>query len=74
MPMFKRLICTVEAAEPKMNKWSDDEIDTVDIVILPPDNVDLATDDEEIQDDHVKTDKVSTIRTIKRGVKIYQAY
>ena len=68
------MICTVEAAEPKMNEWSDDEIDVVNIVILPPDNVDLLTDDEETQDDYVKTDKASTLRTNKRGVKIYQAY
>ena len=68
------MICTVEAAEPKMNEWSDDEIDAVNIVILPPDNVDLLTDDEETQDDYVKTDKASTLRTNKRGVKMYQAY
>ena len=68
------MICTVDAAEPKMNEWSDDEIDAVNIVILPPDNVDLLTDDEETQDDYVKTDKASTLRTNKRGVKIYQAY
>ena len=74
MPTFKRLICTVEAAEPKMNEWSDDEIDAVDIVILPPENVDLLTGDEETQDDYVKTDKASTLRTNKRGVKIYQAF
>ena len=54
MPKFKRLICTAEAAEAKMNKWSDVEFNAVDIVILPPDNVDLLTDDEEAQDDHVK--------------------
>ena len=57
-----------------MNEWSNDEIDAVDIVILPPDNVDLLTDDEETQDDHVKTDKASTVRTNKRGGKIYQTY
>ena len=53
-----------------MNEWNNDEIDAVDMVILPPDNVDLLTDDEETQDDHVKTDKASTVRTNKRGGKI----
>ena len=57
-----------------MNEWSDDEIDAVDIVILPSDNADLLTDDGETQDDHVKTDKASTFGTNKRGVKIYQTY
>ena len=59
------MICTVEAGEPKMNEWNNDEIDAVDMVILPPDNVDLLTDDEEAQDDHVKTDKASNVRTNK---------
>ena len=36
-----------------MNEWSDDESNAFDIVILPPDNVDLLTDDEEVQDDAV---------------------
>ena len=43
----------VEAAEQIMNEWSDDESNAFDIVILPPDNVDLLTDDEEVQDDAV---------------------
>ena len=73
MPTFKRLICTAEAAEAKMNKWSDVEINAVDIVILPPDNVDLLIGVEEAQDDHVKINKASALRTIKGGVKIYQA-
>ena len=71
--MFKRLICTAEAAEAKMNKWSDVEINAVDIVILPPDNVDLLIDDEEAQDDHVKINKASALTTIKGGAKIYQS-
>ena len=36
-----------------MNEWSDDESNAFDIVILPPDNVYLLTDDEEVQDDAV---------------------
>ena len=73
MPTFKRLISTAEVPEAKMNKWSDVEINAVDIVILPPDNVDLLIDVEEAQDDHVKINKASALRTIKGGVKIYQA-
>ena len=34
MPTFKRLIPAVQAAEQVMNKWSDDESNTIDIVIL----------------------------------------
>ena len=47
------MISDVEAAEQIMNEWSDDESNAFDIVILPPDNVDLLTDDEEVQDDAV---------------------
>ena len=53
MPTFKRLISAVEAAEQIMKEWRDNENNTVDIVILPPDNVDLLTDDEEVQNDDV---------------------
>ena len=47
------MISDVEAAEHIMNEWSDDESNAFDIVILPPDNVYLLTDDEEVQDDAV---------------------
>ena len=47
------MISDVEAAEQIMNEWSDDESNAFDIVILPPDNVYLLTDDEEVQDDAV---------------------
>ena len=47
------MISDVEAAEQIMNEWSDDESNAFDIVILPPDNVYLLTDDEEVQDDVV---------------------
>ena len=53
MPTFKRLISAVEAAEQIMKEWRDNENNAVDIVILPPDNVDLLTDDEEVQNDDV---------------------
>ena len=56
IPTFKRMISTVEAAEQIMNKWSDYESYANDIVILPPDNVDLLADDEEVQDDDVMID------------------
>ena len=39
-----------------MNEWSDDESNAVAIVILPPDNVESLTDDEEVQDDDVMID------------------
>ena len=40
MPTFKRMISAVEGAQQIMNKWSDDESNAVDMVILPPDNFD----------------------------------
>ena len=56
MQTFKRLLCAVKAAEQVMNEWSDDESNAVDIVLLPPDNVDSLTDDEEVQDNDVMVD------------------
>ena len=49
MPMFKWLIYAVESAEQVMNEWSANESNAPDIVILPPDNVESLTDDQEIQ-------------------------
>lgn len=56
MPTFKRFISAVEAAEQIMKEWNDDKNNTVYMVILSPDNVDLLTDDEEVQDDDVMID------------------
>ena len=53
MPTFKRLISAVQAAEQVMNKWSDDESNTIDIVILWQGNVDSLADDEGVQNDDV---------------------
>ena len=39
-----------------MKEWNDDKNNTVYMVILSPDNVDLLTDDEEVQDDDVMID------------------
>ena len=56
MPTFTRLISAVKVAEQIMNKWSKDESNAVDLVILPADNTDLLTDDEEVQDYTVMID------------------
>ena len=56
MPTFKRFISAVEAAEQIMKEWNDDKNNTVYMVILSPGNVDLLTDDEEVQDDDVMID------------------
>ena len=56
MSAFKRLISAVETAEQIMKEYSDDESNAVYIVILPPGNVDLLKNDEEVQDDDVMTD------------------
>ena len=56
MPTFKRFISAVEAAEQIMKEWNDDKNNTVYMVILSPDNVDLLTDDEEVQDDDAMID------------------
>ena len=53
MSTFKRLISAVQAAEQVMNKWSDDESNTIDIVILWQGNVDSLADDEGVQNDDV---------------------
>ena len=56
MSPFKRLISAFEAAGQIMNKWSDEESNAVDMVILPPDNFDALTDEEEVQGDGVIID------------------
>ena len=45
---FKRLYSAVEADEMIINDWSDDGVNVVDLVVLPPEKVDAMTDDEEI--------------------------
>ena len=57
MPMLKRLISAVEAAEQIMNEWGDNASNAVEIVILPPSNLDMLTDDKQVQDDDVMIDK-----------------
>ena len=47
------IIFAVEAAERIMNECSNDEKNAVNIVILPPDNVGLLTNDEEVQHDNL---------------------
>ena len=56
MPTFKRLISAVETAEQITKEWSDDESNAIDIVILPPNNADSLTGDEEVQDDDLMID------------------
>ena len=53
MAKFKYLFSAVEAAEKIMAEWSDEEEKegNIDIVLLPLENVDAVTDDEEV-DDH----------------------
>ena len=48
MVKFKYLFSAVEAAEKIMAEWSDEEEDNIDIVLLPPENIDAVTDDEEV--------------------------
>ena len=56
MPTFERLLFAVDTAEQIMNEWSDDESNTVDILILPANNVDSLTDEEVVQDDDLMID------------------
>ena len=51
MTKFKYLFSTVEEAEKIMPERSDDEEeDNIDSVLLPPENIDVVTDDEEVDD------------------------
>ena len=56
MPTLKRMISAVEAAGQIMNKWSDDESNAVNMVILPLDNFGALTDEEDVQGDGVIID------------------
>lgn len=54
MVSFKRLYSAIEVAVKVMANWSDREDDIIDMVILPPENVDDPTDDKQIPDDEDK--------------------
>ena len=56
MAKFKYLFSAVEAAEKIMAEWSDEEEDNIDIVLLPPENIDAVTDDEEVDDNGERVD------------------
>ena len=56
MVKFKYLFSAVEAAEKIMAEWSDEEEDNIDIVLLPPENIDAVTDEEEVDDNGERVD------------------
>ena len=56
MVKFKYLFSAVEAAEKIMAEWSDEEEDNIDIVLLPPKNIDTVTDDEEVDGNGERVD------------------
>ena len=56
MAKFKYFFSAVEAAEKIMAEWSDEEEDNIDIVLLPPENIDAVTDDEEVDDNGERVD------------------
>ena len=56
MANFKCLFSSVEAAEKIMAEWSDEEEDNIDIVLLPPENIDAVTDDEEVDENGESVD------------------
>ena len=54
---FKFLFSAAEAAEKIMAEWSDDvEEDNIDIALLPPENIDAVTDDEEVDENGERVD------------------
>ena len=55
MAKFKYFFSALEAAEKIMAKWSDEE-DNIDTVLLPPENMDAVTDDEELDDSGERVD------------------
>ena len=67
MAKFKYLFSAVEAAEKMMAQWSDEEEDKIDIVLLPPENIDAVTDNEKVDengesvDDRMPNDVSGTI-------------
>ena len=66
MQTFKRMISAVEAAKQIINKWSDDESNAVDMVILPSDNFDTRTYEEEVQSDGVIIDNDNEVIFVVR--------
>ena len=56
MAKFKYFFSAVEAAEKVMAEWSDEEEDNIDIVLLPPENIDAVTNDEEVDDNGKRVD------------------
>ena len=53
---FKYLSSAVQATEKIMAQWSDEEEDKIDIVLVPPVNIDAVTDDEEVDDNGERID------------------
>ena len=57
MVNFKCLFSAVEAAEKIIAEWSDEEEeDNIDIVLLPPGNIDAVTDDDELDENGERID------------------
>ena len=57
MAKFKYLFSEVEAAEKIMAEWSDEEEENnIETVLLPPENIDAVTDDEEVDDNGERID------------------
>ena len=56
MVNFKCLFSAVEAAEKAMAEWSDEEEDNIDTVLLPPENIEAVTDDEEADENGERVD------------------
>ena len=56
MAKFKYFFSAVEAAEKIMAEWSDEEEDNIDIVLLPPENIDAVTGEEEVDDNGERVD------------------
>ena len=56
MAKFQYLFSAVGAAEKIMTEWSDEEEDNIDIVLLPPENIDAVTDDEKVYDNGERVD------------------
>ena len=56
MAKVKYLFSAVEAAEKIMAEWSAEEEDNIDIVLLPQENIDAVTGDEEVDDNGERVD------------------
>ena len=53
-------LSAAEAAEKIIAEWSDEEEDNIDIVLLPPKNIDTVTDDQEVDDNGERVDNRMT--------------